>query len=422
MNNTRSIYHFLVIVLLTITVSIPGNAKDFGIVAVVNDQAISTEDVKGRIQLALFASGLTDSPEVRAKLRPQIIQVLIDESLYRQKAEELNIKANEEEINTTYFNLEKRNNVKPGKLKNFMRKNGVPFNALKQQVESEILWSKIINRHVKPEVIVTNAQIDETIEYISRSSGGGDIHLAKIELPIDSNNDEEQVTELAQELIEQIESGARFDAIAQQFSRDISAKSGGDKGWIPVNQLSMDVREHISQVPTGGISTPLRLADSIAIYKVIDRRTIIQADSSEDKYSIKQAFFDLPSNLPSAERIQIENTIELARQKVKSCKGFDEFATKHGSSSSEIMNMQLKDFNPQIAHLVAQTKAGRATSPLKNEEGLFVLMICSKSKAKGQITDYNAIEEQLKKHQLSLHIQRYLQKLRKEAYIDKREL
>src|SRR5437868_12286975 len=53
------------------------------IIAVVNDDAISKVDLVVRIQLVIRSTGLKDSPEVRARLAPQVLRALIDERLKR---------------------------------------------------------------------------------------------------------------------------------------------------------------------------------------------------------------------------------------------------------------------------------------------------------------------------------------------------
>src|SRR3546814_20700828 len=54
--------------------------------AVVNDDIISVLDVAMRLQLAIVAAGVEDSPDVRRRLTPQIRTSLIDERLQMPEA------------------------------------------------------------------------------------------------------------------------------------------------------------------------------------------------------------------------------------------------------------------------------------------------------------------------------------------------
>src|SRR3546814_20938483 len=57
--------------------------------AVVNDDIISVLDVAMRLQLAIVAAGVEDSPDVRRRLTPPTLNILIDERLQKQGAERL---------------------------------------------------------------------------------------------------------------------------------------------------------------------------------------------------------------------------------------------------------------------------------------------------------------------------------------------
>ena len=72
-------------------------ASNFSIVAIVDDKAISQSDIDNRLNLITFSSGITNLKEAKEKFTPQLINSLIDESLYKKEAKNLNIKVTDEE-------------------------------------------------------------------------------------------------------------------------------------------------------------------------------------------------------------------------------------------------------------------------------------------------------------------------------------
>ena len=58
-----------------------------GIVAVVNDSAISALDLIARTKMVALSSGLDDTPELRAQLAKPVLENLIEEKLQTQEAE-----------------------------------------------------------------------------------------------------------------------------------------------------------------------------------------------------------------------------------------------------------------------------------------------------------------------------------------------
>ena len=68
------------------------------IAAVVNDNVITTLDIRQRMTLALLSSGLPESPEIEQRLLPQVLRGLIDEQLQLQEAKRLDITVTQEDI------------------------------------------------------------------------------------------------------------------------------------------------------------------------------------------------------------------------------------------------------------------------------------------------------------------------------------
>src|SRR6201986_2673433 len=68
------------------------------IVAVVNDEAISEADLRGRMKLAMLAGNYPDTAEVRSKIQPQVLRLLIDDQLRIQEAKRLKLTVDKEEV------------------------------------------------------------------------------------------------------------------------------------------------------------------------------------------------------------------------------------------------------------------------------------------------------------------------------------
>ena len=139
---------YILSTLFAILLSLSSNAlaSNFEIVAIVNDTAISTMDLNERLDLSISSSGLKDDSLTRDKLKPQILRTLIDEALYMQEARELRIDASSLELKKAIVKLEKQNKLKQGTFDDFLKKNGIPVQAMKKQIESQVIWGKILNK------------------------------------------------------------------------------------------------------------------------------------------------------------------------------------------------------------------------------------------------------------------------------------
>ena len=96
----RRILAFAFSFLTVLSAAMPAvHAQDsLQIVAIVNDDAITKIDLIVRLQLVLHATGMQDTPEVRARLAPQVLRALIDERLKRAEAKRAGVTATRPEV------------------------------------------------------------------------------------------------------------------------------------------------------------------------------------------------------------------------------------------------------------------------------------------------------------------------------------
>jgi peptidyl-prolyl cis-trans isomerase SurA len=71
---------FLFFILVSLALPAWAAERHDGIAAVVNNQAITRADVNDRMKLIMISSGLPNTPEMIAKVGPQVINALIEET------------------------------------------------------------------------------------------------------------------------------------------------------------------------------------------------------------------------------------------------------------------------------------------------------------------------------------------------------
>ena len=160
-------------------------AQELGIVAVVNDEAISAFDVAMRMQVAVSSARLPDTPEVRERLGAQVLRSLIDETLQKQEAARRDFTISNAELDEAIQALEERNNIPPGGFEDYLARQGIELLAVRAQVEAELAWGKVISSEVQANVRVSEEQIDEAEARIRASEGKHRLLLAEIFLAID---------------------------------------------------------------------------------------------------------------------------------------------------------------------------------------------------------------------------------------------
>lgn len=142
---------------------------EMGISLVVNDHMISDLQVKERMKLIMASSGIPNTPENRQKLLPQIENMLIDEALKRQAAEEGGIDVTPQEIEEGIGRIAQQNNFSVEQFQNVLKAQGIPRNTLEDQVRSEIAWGKYVQKELRPQVNVSDYDIDAELERLQEN-------------------------------------------------------------------------------------------------------------------------------------------------------------------------------------------------------------------------------------------------------------
>lgn len=249
----------LVAALIPVTAASARAAGADGIAAVVNDQPITMSEVADRMKLLIVSSGMKDAPEVREKMRPQIINILIDETLRLQEADAQKITIDEVRVDAAFSDIAKQNNMEAAQFSQVMKNAGVSERSLRQQLRAQVAWNALVEQKLMGQVQVTEFDVDAMEQQIKSNFGKTEYLAAEIFLPVDATNAEGDVRTLADRLVKQLRAGdVRFSALAGQFSQAAGASRGGDLGWVQEGQLAPELEAALVALPDGQVTEPVR--------------------------------------------------------------------------------------------------------------------------------------------------------------------
>jgi peptidyl-prolyl cis-trans isomerase SurA len=250
-------------------------AKNFGIVATVNEDAISRTDLDNRIKLILASSGIQNTKANRQKVESRALDELIVEQIKIQEAERQNIGVTQEEIQEGFGNLAAQNQLTPEQFAQVLQQQGIPKATLLNQVKSQLAWVKVVQRVLRPQIDVTETDIDAKFERIQGDIGQIEYEAFEIFLPVEFESQELEVRKQAKEIIQDIKfNGARFTEIAGRVSKAPSAANGGALGWVKEGQLSKEIDLVLRNLAEGQVSSPIRQPDGFYIISVRQKRSI----------------------------------------------------------------------------------------------------------------------------------------------------
>ncbi|WP_027134760.1 peptidylprolyl isomerase [Geminicoccus roseus] len=439
-------------------VAAPEHAAAAGrIVAVVEDQVISTGDLEDRVSLALASSGLPNTQDNRARLTPQVLRLYIDEILQRMEAQRLGLTASVEEVQQTLGNIAERNSMSMDQLDEFLRQQGSDLLALKRQVEIQIMWAKVVNRQLRPRIRVGPDQVDLAIREAERARTEPQWLLAEITLPVSTPEQDDQVSQDAEELAQAIRRGASFPALAREFSGSSSAQLGGDLGWVQPSSLPEETRTVLATTDVGQMAGPVRTNAGWQLFMLRARRAAGENAEVEapppppppapaqpavppKQVRLAQFVIPVPEGTSEAERQELLAQAEDYRGRFGSCDALQREAARSGGDfGGDLGWLDVADLPEVLRQLVTNLPDNRLSPPLTGPAGIQLIMVCQRVGGRParaaepprqtQPTppppplpsmERDAVQSRLEAQQLDRLAERYLRDLRREAYIDLR--
>lgn len=406
----------------------PGQYAEMRIAAVVNDQVISVADLDSRIRMVLLSTGLTDSLDTRKRIAAQVLRTMIDEKLQMQEAKHKNIVATADELKKAVASIAKQNHMETAQLEAVLKAKGIELSALTDQLTASIVWTKLVRELAAEANPVSDQEIDDALKRLKQSAGEPQTRVAEIFLAVDNPQQDDEVRQLALRLTDQMKQGARFSAVAQQFSQSATAAVGGDLGWIRPEALTPELAKAVTQMQPGQLSPPIRTPAGYYLLLVLDRRDAHGASASAGKQDttlhIVQVVFPLPAQASETQRRAALAEAESARQQAKNCPDMLRIGKERAPQLSSEGDVHLSQISPTMRSMVLGLGVGQASQPIVEKNGVGVIMVCSKAEA-GKATAAAAptrdeVAEALMRQRLDILARRYLRDLRRAAFVDVR--
>ena len=381
--------------------------------AVVNDEVISLLDLAMRTRLAILASGAQDTPQVRERLVPQILRNLIDERLQMQEATRLDISVPDAQVDEAMRGLARQNGMNQDQFSNLLKSRGILPEALREQVQASLTWRVVALRRFRPQISVTEEEIDEVSRRLSSTADAPQYRVSEIFLTVNSGVEEPQVRANAEQLIAQLNNGANFAGLARQFSQSAASQVGGDLGWLQIGEMPDEVAGAVQQLQVGSVAGPIRTLSGFHIVRLNDQR---QGGGQEERVRLSQVVIAVPEGATGEALQAARNRAESVRARIASCEDVATVAQELGSTGSgDLGEIALSDLPPEIQNTIGNLPIGAPSTPVPTAGGLGVLVVCERQT--GGI-DRERIEQNLISQRIDRIAQRELQELRRNANID----
>ena len=248
---------FLTAILLSISTV---RAEEVKIVALVNGEMISNQDIQNRINAFLLTSNIPLNDQTKNIIVQKVLHGAIDEKIKLQAAQKEGVNISDKEIDNAVRQFETNNKIPSGELKNILKKGKVNMSTFRDQIKSDLAWVRLVKKKTMNDGI-TQKELEKAMEEARHDLNEPKFMVSEIFIKKEKAKD-------LNILVNKLREDPRFDLYALQFSDSASASKGGSLGWINKEKLATPLEKALDKLKEGQVSDPVFLNNGYYILKL----------------------------------------------------------------------------------------------------------------------------------------------------------
>jgi peptidyl-prolyl cis-trans isomerase SurA len=397
------------------------------VVAVVNDDVVTAQELEARTQVVLqqIAKANTPAPP-RDVLTRQVLERLILERIQLRLAADAGLRVEDEAVNQVVANIAAENKLTPEQFRGVLARDGVDYAEFREDIRKEILISRLRARQVNNRVNVTPQEIDSYLaSTAARTASQNEYRLAHILIAVPEAPNPEQIRvarEEAEQVLAKLRIGADFGQLAIAHSDGQQALEGGDLGWRRGGQLPTLFTDAVLSMREGEISDLIRSPSGFHIIKLVGVR-------GEEKRVIQQVharhILIRPNEITTDAEARAR--LERLRERIISGDDFAQLARVHsddmgsGANGGDLGWASPGQMVPEFEEMMFKTPIGQISQPFRSQFGWHIVQPLARR-------DHDSTEEYrrtraaeaLRQRKLEEETENWLRQIRDEAYVEYR--
>ena len=351
------------------------------IVAVVNDEVVTRNDLEERVSLAfaqLRRQGTPPPP--RDVLEKQLLDRIINDRVQLQYAKETGLRVDNIELDRAINRIAEENKLTLTQLRQALERDGVPFDKFREDIRNEIITVRLREREVDNRIVVTDAEIDNFIKTQQARAGARDeYNISHILVTVPEKASPEQIQtrrERAEQALAQIRAGTDFRQVAATFSDAPDALQGGAMGWRDASRLPTLFAEALQQMKPSEVTELLRSPNGFHLLRLNDKRgsasPVIVVQTHARHILIKT------NELVSED--EARRRLVALKERLDNKADFAELARAHSEDASSVKGGDLGwvspgDTVPEFEHAMNALKPGEVSAPVKTPFGWHLIQV-----------------------------------------------
>jgi peptidyl-prolyl cis-trans isomerase SurA len=359
------------------------------IVAIVNKEIITASelaDAVGSAERELRRRGTT--PPERSVLERQMLERLILGKAQVQLARDTGIRVDELQLDRAVQRIAEGNKMTLAEFRAALERDGVPFDAFRQDVRDQITLTRLREREVDDRIQVSDSEIDLFLESMKAAPGERtEYNIAHILVRVPEQASPEQVEAArrrAEQAFAEARDGSDFAQLAATYSNAPEALQGGALGWRAHDRLPELFAKVLDRMKSGDVSTPLRSPAGFHLLKLVDRRTAGVSEAPIPQTRLRHIL--IRTSEAVSENEARRRLGDLRRRIVAKEADFGEMARVHSDDASSARGGELDwvypgDTVPDFERAYQELQIGEISEPVRTQFGVHLIQVLERRSA-----------------------------------------
>ena len=401
-----------------------------GIAAVVDEGVVLKSQLQEQVAMIIKRARESDPPMQLPPanvLREQLLERLIITEIQLQRAARIGLQISDAMLNESIGRIAAQNNVRFEDMPALLAQDGIDYATFRREMRDEITLDQLRRIDVGQRISVSQREIQQCIADLEGNvTLNSDYNLSHILISVPEAATATQIDAAesqARDIVEQLRAGADFGELAIRYSDAQTALDGGALGWLKGEQLPTLYTDIVAAMQPGDVSEPFRGASSFHIVKVNDLRSAIQR-SEVEQAKVRHILIS-PNEVIDDEtaKQRLNDTLE----KLENGEDFGELAKlisdDPGSANSggEMDWAGPGTFVPEFEEVVNTAEIGKVSEPFRTRFGWHIVEVLDRRVYDNtdDLKESNC-DLRIRNGKMDEETQLWMQRLRDEAYVDKR--
>ena len=351
------------------------------IVAVVNDEVITQNDLNERVNLVMRQlqrqGGQLPSTDTVAR---QILERMVNDLVQAQLAKENGIKVDDATLDRTIERIAQENNMSLPAFRAALERDGIRYPRFRDDIRAELLLARLREREIDNNVVVTDAEVETELARLAREAAGDSefnlAHVLVVVAPQSNSQQIEQRRRRAMAALSELRRGVPFAQVAATYSDAPDALQGGNLGWRPSGRLPQVFLGAVAKLQPGEVSDILRSPNGFHIVKLNDKRGRAAAGGVQQT-RVRHILLRARDGLSEAEARQ---RLQGLRERISAGTDFADLAKTHSEDASASKGGDLGwiaagDTVPEFERAMNALKDGEVSPPIQTPFGWHLVQV-----------------------------------------------